>query len=170
MPNRYVVQRGFTLVELIVVIIIIGIMSAYAASRLQGTSSFSPYAAQAQAVSVIRQVQLARMQSNQNTPFSQLQIENNCLGSTAACGGNTNLSSRVLVGEQNFRFFVDPTPQANSQFIEFDALGRPLPITNSTETSYIFTGTSYTITIEDINNPSEQTRVCINGEGFVDEC
>ena len=57
-------SSGFTLVELIIVIIILGIISTFAASRFVGTSSFSTFSAQEQAISVIRQIQVNRMQSN----------------------------------------------------------------------------------------------------------
>ena len=38
MSNRYSSQRGFTLVELTIVIVILAILSIYAASRFQGAS------------------------------------------------------------------------------------------------------------------------------------
>ena len=159
MPKRFHIQRGFTLIELIVVIIILAILSVYAATRFQGPSSFSPYAAQAQAISVIRQIQLARMQSNTQDGSTNdnyiLSITRSCLGSKMACGGISDLSSKVEVDGQDMKF--SPTQQ-----IEFDLLGRPYllgkPIPNP----------EYAITISSSSN--ETTKVCINTEGFVYGC
>ncbi len=50
--------------ELILVIVLISIVSLYAAPRFFGKSSFSVYALQDQVVSVVRQVQHKRIQSN----------------------------------------------------------------------------------------------------------
>ncbi|WP_417883705.1 type II secretion system protein [Vibrio rumoiensis] len=164
MSNRYSSQRGFTLVELTIVIVILAILSAYAASRFQGASSFSPYAAQTQAISVIRQIQLARMQSNmpdgEDNPQYQLHITGTCLGSPAACSGNESLSSKVQVDGQDLSFTVTP----NVADIQFDLLGRPLPLTPSGNST---TGTQYQITIKAKGNNVESTTVCINSEGFV---
>lgn len=63
-PKTLRLNQGFTMVELIVVIIVVAIMSLYAASQFIGVSKFSAQAAQEQGISVIRQIQLGRMQSN----------------------------------------------------------------------------------------------------------
>ena len=164
MPKRYSSQRGFTLIELTMVIVILAILSVYATSRFQGASSFSPYAAQAQAISVIRQIQLARMQSNMPNGTTsdqyQLAISSTCLGSPAACGGNESLSSKVQVDGQDLSFAINP----DTNNIQFDLLGRPLPIITSGAES---TGTIYNITIKAKGNNVESTKVCINSEGFV---
>ena len=55
---------GFTLTELILVIVLLSILSLFAASRFIGKSGFSAFALQEQVISVIRQVQVNRMQSN----------------------------------------------------------------------------------------------------------
>lgn len=55
---------GFTLMELILVIVLLSILSLFAASRFMGSGSFSAYALQERVISVIRQVQVNRMQSN----------------------------------------------------------------------------------------------------------
>lgn len=165
MPKRFHIQRGFTLIELMVVIIILAILSVYAATRFQGPSSFSPYAAQAQAISVIRQIQLARMQSNtQNGSINDnyiLSITSNCLGSKMACGGVSDLSSKVEVDGQDMRFM-------STQQIEFDLLGRPL-CSNSDEGGK-FSTCSDDVDIKISSSSNENTKVCINTEGFVHGC
>ncbi|MBD1574509.1 type II secretion system protein [Vibrio sp. S17_S38] len=160
MPKRFHIQRGFTLIELMVVIIILAILSVYAATRFQGPSSFSPYAAQAQAISVIRQIQLARMQSNtQNGSTNDnyiLSITSNCLGSKMSCSGISDLSSKVEVDGQEMQF------SPSNVFIEFDLLGRPYLLGKPMQNQ------DYEITISSITN--ESTKVCINTEGFVYGC
>ncbi|WP_372377368.1 Tfp pilus assembly protein FimT/FimU [Vibrio natriegens] len=59
---------GFTLTELILVIVLLSILSLFAASRFIGKSSFSAFALQEQVISVIRQIQVNRMQSNIDIP------------------------------------------------------------------------------------------------------
>ncbi|MGO2341471.1 prepilin-type N-terminal cleavage/methylation domain-containing protein [Vibrio litoralis] len=164
MSNRYSSQRGFTLVELTIVIVILAILSIYAASRFQGASSFSPYAAQAQAISVIRQIQLARMQSNTadgagNEQY-QLEVSSTCLGSPAACDGNESLSSKVQVDGQNLKFTLTP----DTGIIQFDLLGRPLTFAEGGSGQI---GTPYQITITATGNNVESTNICINSEGYV---
>lgn len=118
-------NTGFTLVELIVVIILVSIVSAYAASRYLGAAGFSPFAAQEQAISVIRQVQVNRMQSNVdmgsvvgNTNFT-LSLLGNCIGSQAACAARSDSRSDwVSINDVTFTSNVGAT-------INFDLLGNP---------------------------------------------
>ncbi|MEF1283640.1 type II secretion system protein [Vibrio sp. M250220] len=116
---------GFTLVELIVVILLIAIVSLYAVSRYSGTSGFSPFVAQEQVISVIRQVQVNRMQSNididavvGNSNFS-LRLLNDCIGSQAACADqNQSRSDWVVIAGVTFTSNV-------GNLVNFDLLGNP---------------------------------------------
>ncbi|MEL7290750.1 MAG: prepilin-type N-terminal cleavage/methylation domain-containing protein [Pseudomonadota bacterium] len=122
-------HTGFTLVELIVVIIIVAIVSLYAASRYIGRSSFAPAVAQEQVISVIRQVQVNRMQSNvdidsivSNTNFT-LSLRGNCVGSQAACVERSDSRSDwVSIDDVTFSSNVGST-------INFDLLGSPVDVT-----------------------------------------
>lgn len=143
---------GFTLVELVVVIILIGILALYAGSRYIGVSSFSAYAAQQQAIAIIRQIQLGRMYSNLSDPSGltnyQLHISSNCLGSVQSCAASDGSSnSNRLVVEDNLRF----SPSAT---INFDLLGNP---------------DSGALTIN-ITSDSERVGVCINPQGYIYGC
>ncbi|BDU41657.1 type II secretion system protein [Vibrio nigripulchritudo] len=158
-------QKGFTLTELIVVILLLGIVATYAASKYSSPSDFSAYAAQEQAISVIRQIQLGRMQSNLSsaTPARyKLKISDNCLGSSEAvdeykCESGIR-SNYVLVEDQTFLF----TPATLE--MEFDLLGLPTCISGCTTPT---AGGNITI---GISNGVESTQVCINSEGFVYGC
>ncbi|EKO3438813.1 GspH/FimT family pseudopilin [Vibrio fluvialis] len=150
--------RGFTLVELIVVVLLVAILSAYAASRFLGVSSFSAFAAQDQAISIIRQIQVSRMQSNlsdvalQTNSYYVLAVQPGCLGSVAACALNQDDSrSDVLRGNQlSFSSSVVLT----NQRIQFDLLGNPKNEAAS----------GVTITI---SAPGSSAAVCINTQGYV---
>lgn len=116
---------GFTITELIVVILLVSIVSVYAVSRYSGTSGFSPFVAQEQVISVIRQVQVNRMQSNididavvGNSNFS-LRLLNDCIGSQAACAErNQSRSDWVVIEDVTFTSNV-------GDLVNFDLLGSP---------------------------------------------
>ncbi|BCL68515.1 MSHA pilin protein MshC [Vibrio nigripulchritudo] len=157
-------QVGFTLTELVVVILVLGIISTYVASKYSGPSGFSAYAAQEQAISVIRQIQLGRMQSNLssldysgNQSKYRLEISGNCLGTGEGCSSEIR-SNYVLVEDQTFSF----TPA--SLIVEFDLLGLPTCVSSCTTPT---AGGNITI---GMSNGVESTQVCINSEGFVYGC
>lgn len=148
-------RLGFTLVELIVVIILIGIVSAYAASRYIGISSFSTFAAQEQAISIVRQLQVYRMQSNfsdtKNKNY-QLTASGKCLGSTAGCLTATtpdSASDRSDVMRIN-----GVAVTATVSPIEFDLRGNPLNAASA--------GVSISLTASE-----QSTSICINSQGYV---
>ena len=152
--------NGFTLVELIIVIIILGIISTFAASRFVGTSSYSTFTAQEQAISVIRQIQVNRMQSNvsaANDSF-RLAINSDCLGSVAAC--NLNLSNSVQKTQADAR--SDYVRESDISFspantvIDFDLLGNPS----------VSAGVNITI---NSTTSSNSAQLCINSQGYVRE-
>ncbi|MCG6408459.1 prepilin-type N-terminal cleavage/methylation domain-containing protein [Vibrio fluvialis] len=152
---------GFTLVELIVVILLVAILSAYAASRFIGVSSFSAYAAKEQAVSIIRQIQVSRMQSNlsdaalQSNGHYVLQVSSSCLGSVAALRAvalsNDDQRSDVLRGN-NLSFASSVA--LSTQRVQFDLLGNPQ--------NEAAAGVTITITA-----PDSSASVCINSQGYV---
>ncbi|MEZ9847560.1 prepilin-type N-terminal cleavage/methylation domain-containing protein [Vibrio breoganii] len=158
--------KGFTLVELIVVIIVVAIMSLYAASKFIGVSQFSAQAAQQQAIAVIRQIQLGRMQSNIEDTDAlhsrfRLAITGDCLGSQQACDSTTNepFSHKVVIEEQNMRF----NPPLS---VDFDLLGNP-------ENCYTPDGNSHTcgdLIIIHIASSAEAELICINSQGYVYDC
>ncbi|EGU41685.1 putative MSHA pilin protein MshC [Vibrio ichthyoenteri ATCC 700023] len=114
---------GFTLVELIVVIILLAIISAYAASRYIGVGSFSAFAIQDSVISVARQVQLNRMQSNTSTLNDSfvLSISTACIGSKESCANPIDSRSDWVMNDS-----VSFSAMPNIATIEFDLLGNPL--------------------------------------------
>lgn len=146
-------QLGFTLVELVVVILLVSIVSAAAYSRYMGTSGFSAFTAQEQAISVIRQVQINRMQSNLDSPSNDsyyvLSVSSDCLGSAAGCA-NSGTQRSDFVKEEGITFSASP----NVSTVAFDLLGNPLDSAAS----------GVTITIRSSANT---VQLCINSQGYV---
>ncbi|HAS6400606.1 TPA: prepilin-type N-terminal cleavage/methylation domain-containing protein [Vibrio vulnificus] len=151
-------QAGFTLVELIVVILLISIVSAYAASRYIGTGSFSAYAAQEQAISIIRQLQVYRMQSNTTNsanPNFELTASGGCLGSSAGC---TAASTPQAAESRSDVMRLDGVSVSSTiSPIRFDLRGNPLQTNGSALNSVTITFTA----------SGESASVCINSQGYV---
>lgn len=152
------------MVELIVVIIVVAIMSLYAASQFIGVSKFSAQAAQEQGISVIRQIQLGRMQSNidESETLHQrhsLFVSADCLGSIQACTDTSDRphSHKVVIQEQDMSF--EPAMR-----VDFDLLGNPICVSGCTTPE---AGQDIRI---DISSESEQETICINSQGYVYGC
>ncbi|MGY5514172.1 type II secretion system protein [Vibrio antiquarius] len=139
---------GFTLIELIMVIVILSILSLYASSRFIRTG-ISAVAIQDQVISVVRQVQVNRMQSNVSSAVGNngfiLSIATNCIGSKASCSSQSS-SRSDWVEDRSVTF-------SPVQEVKFDLLGNPTP-------------SSVTISISE-NNSSQTCTVTINEQGYV---
>ncbi|HHX8308714.1 prepilin-type N-terminal cleavage/methylation domain-containing protein [Vibrio diabolicus] len=118
---------GFTLMELILVIVLLSILSLFAASRFIGSGSFSAYALQERVISVIRQVQVNRMQSNVASPDNNfhLQVSSSCIGSVAACAltGSAQDARSDVVIDKSAKFSVI---SGAASTINFNLLGNPV--------------------------------------------
>lgn len=152
-------SKGFTLVELIVVIILLAIIAATAISRFSGRQSYELYALQEQASSVVRQIQLNRMQSNMDMSVSgadslRLVAVNGCLGSQSACDNPAETRSDVISSD-DYTFSSQPLSTTSSP-IEFNLLGNPESAASA--------GVQITISSK---NSSDRVWVCINSQGFV---
>jgi len=147
-------SQGFTLIELIIVILLVSILSVYAASRFSGVSSVSAYAAQEQAISIIRQIQIDRMQSNLSSTSANsdyaLQVSDSCLGSVQACGLTSDEGRSDILQGNDLSFSTSPS----NTVIEFSLLGNPLGNASSG------------VTIN-IASPGSSSAVCLNSQGYV---
>ncbi|UUM30912.1 type II secretion system protein [Vibrio japonicus] len=148
--------RGFTLVELIVVILLLAIVSVYAASRMFGRDSVAAMVVRQQVISVIRQVQVNRMQSNVDlsnvTGDSSfvLAVNSDCIGSQQACALKADTRSDWVDSDGNGVFFSVNT----SPIINFDLLGNPL---DSSASGAVIT----------ISSSQDKCEVKINAQGYV---
>ncbi|PTO62570.1 prepilin-type N-terminal cleavage/methylation domain-containing protein [Vibrio splendidus] len=159
--NRH---NGFTLIELIVVIILLAIIGVVATSRYIGLSSVSAYAAQEQVIATIRYVQLARMQSNSDATEARHQLRINstgdCLGSLAGCNlidtaSSVSEKADIAATRSDINYFEEDvlfTP--TDKTYTFDLLGNP--------------SVTETITVRDSTGGSS-CEVLINSQGYVSE-
>jgi len=152
-------NKGFTLVELIVVILLLAIISVTAFSRFGGRQVYELFALQELTSSVIRQIQLNRMQSNMEMSLAgaeslRLVAVDGCLGSQSGCD-NLDETKSDVISSDDYTFSSQPVSTISSP-IEFNLLGNP----DSTASS----GVQITISS---NNSSERAWVCINSQGFV---
>jgi MSHA pilin protein MshC len=115
--------RGFTLVELIMTMVIVGVLAVYAAPRFLGSSVFQSRGFSDQVQASLRYAQKVAIAQNR---FVCVNITTNntlalTLGATNACG--TNLQS--LSGGANYTIKAPSgITVANANFF-FDVIGRP---------------------------------------------
>jgi len=143
--------------ELILVIVLLSILSLFAASRFMGSGNFSAYALQERVISVIRQVQVNRMQSNVEKPDDnfRLQVSSSCVGSVAACAltGSAQDARSDVVIDKSAKFSLT---NAVTNPIEFNLLGNPINSASG----------GVSILIEDKHGRS-RCQVEINTQGYV---
>jgi len=119
-------QRGFSLAELITVIVIIGILAATAVPRFMDRNAFDSRGFYDQAISTLRYAQKAAIAKHQFVCVTFPAINSITLttGAAAGCAGGANLTgpdgvAPYTVTNANASFTVIPGA------LGFDALGRP---------------------------------------------
>jgi MSHA pilin protein MshC len=134
---RYL-QQGFTLVELIAVIIVVGILGAVAAGRFLGRSSFDSVAYADQAAALLRYAQKVAVAQNRNV-YVRVDAAGIALCYQSACGagnrvlapGTGNSGSAATVAAcANDATWACEAPPAQVRVTPvasfyFDALGKP---------------------------------------------
>ena len=129
MSQQRKVQLGFTLVELVTTIILIGIIAVAVLPRLLSDSSYSAYTLRNEFISELRQVQLKAMQNTDQC----YQLDVNASGYTLRyfSGRSGNICSNPFRTEQPQTFsggaYITLASSASQVFsITFDSLGRML--------------------------------------------
>jgi MSHA pilin protein MshC len=173
-------QQGFTLIELITVIIVLGIVALAATSRFTGSSGYSEFALQKRFVSALRNTQLKAMYDTRSDFCYKINLITGG-GSTASfgpssksyltgqevtsCGTTIDITSpgflRSEAGEINADSLVftalDNTTAIT--YIQFDNLGRAVTSAGSCASmcEFTFTGDS-------------EAKVCVADQGYVYAC
>jgi len=143
-------QRGFTLVELVAVIIVVGVLAAVAGPKFIGNDVFETRGAQATLMSALRYAQ--------KTAVAQRRVVYVVINTAtrSLCLGYTNNCSQAVIDPSTQLAYSKVLPSAVSisasqNVLGFDALGRPVPNASATVTlqnTVDATQGSRTLTIE----------------------
>lgn len=168
-------KQGFTLLELVLVMILIGTLSVYVFSRIGGTSGFAEYTYQAKLISALRNMQTRAMHDNRDgycfkiildttTPaFGPPTLTYAPVGDTAATCGSTidfnNADYLTTSATEMSNESLSLSTSPSFSHIDFDDLGRPINDATSCATTcqITFSGES-------------TVSVCIESEGYIYAC
>jgi MSHA pilin protein MshC len=157
---RKTIQMGFTLIELIVVIIMIGILSVSVVPKIFTSSGYEEFGYQAETIAKLRAIQLRAMQDTVTiappvpparcllvyVTAKKLGIPDDNCETPSFSSSNEQSSTIVKISEQQVSF----DDQSGGYSFSFDQMGRP--------------DQARTITI----NGSEQSlTISINAEGYI---
>ncbi|TVU62510.1 prepilin-type N-terminal cleavage/methylation domain-containing protein [Vibrio atlanticus] len=159
--------KGFTLVELIIVIILIGIVSLFASSRYVGSSSFSTYLVQSEVLASLRLVQNRAM--NRSDYCNRWLLNPNQTQAIQVSPSRAeDMCSEVFPSDVTDSSFVDGIQNkvafklqtdTNVSYLDFDSSGRAQQCLVSNCQLEI----SSTVNDDSIS-------VCINTEGYIYGC
>ncbi|MGP9803145.1 prepilin-type N-terminal cleavage/methylation domain-containing protein [Rheinheimera sp. NSM] len=139
---------GYTLIELIVVIVVLAVLSVSIAPRFFTTAGTSEYLYQDQLLNLLRRVQIQAMQCTDCiTPVINISASSVLIG--AASCNDADTSAALCVAAR------DEVTLAPAGSISFDNLGRPACSTGSC-----------TITLQG----QTTLKVCIASEGYIHPC
>tara|TARA_R110001592_G_scaffold216051_2_gene469519 strand:- start:509 stop:1015 length:507 start_codon:yes stop_codon:yes gene_type:complete len=150
---------GFTTIELVVVIILIGIISATVIPKMQSTGGYEEIIYQDETVTKLRSIQLRAMQDTSGSQCGSVSINSILItsnklgipddGCTSFVDNNLNSTTIVKIIEDGVSFQY----AGGSTLFSFDHLGRPVDCASPCQISII---------------GEEQTLiVAINGQGYI---
>jgi MSHA pilin protein MshC len=148
-------NKGFTIIELVLVIVLLGVLSVTVVPKLFGSNGFEEYVYQAEVIATLRSIQLRAMQqtsigSNEcHTVIitsNLLTVDDNCVANSENSVGDA-LSKLSVEIETNHSVTFSP-----DMSFSFDDMGRPLSC--SDECIITLVG-------------NDNIRVTIESEGFI---
>ncbi len=127
--------KGFTLIELVVVIIILGILAATVTPKFLSSNDFEEYAYRSEVVSTLRAIQLRAMQqTHESNICHQVNITNDMLGLLATdsgtCGTDWFDDAKYDLnkddGPTSVQIDSDSAVTFANLTFSFDQMGRPV--------------------------------------------
>jgi len=167
---KYKPNLGFTLIELIITLIILGILSVTVIPKFFGPDLFDSYTARDQAMSALRTMQLRAMQMTDDNkchkfiisseliaPPSPITDTNTCSNFASSADNPEYLSVALDSSKTDVTFDADNAAGSTFTRIEFDDLGRPILDSENCN----ITGCKITV---------GEVAICISGEGAIYGC
>jgi len=164
-------QHGFTLVELVTVIILIGILAVAVLPKFDGSASYEAHAHRAQLISALRLTQQRAMQQTNDDYCHQIIFDNNanvsrygipdrtdCSKTTFSNNWQPDATGFEVDSKYNVTFAIKG--KSNPGAITFDSMGRPIP--NNTITNNCAGGC-----IINVTSGVETLQIQIESEGYV---
>ena len=157
------ISKGFTLVELITVMLLLAILSTYAASRYFGARSFDRHMIKSELISSLRLTQLRAMHRSglcNRWGVAQNQVGQVKEAQNSKCGSDLNKSDSSFVDISGYDATVLLTSADGSPFIDFDSLGRPKQCATSSG--------QCRLTVQPQSGMS--LSICVNTQGGINDC
>ena len=142
-------RSGFTLVELIVVLVIIGVLAVSLLPRFFDNSGTAEYLYQDQVANVLRRVQMQAMQCTSCSTPQVTVTANTLIASGGSCPNGNDALAVCVANRDNVSLAL------NANTLQFDSMGRPSACSGRCE-----------LTIQG----STQLKLCIETEGYIHPC
>lgn len=167
-------QRGFTIIELVTVIILIGILAVAVLPKFDGTASYEAHSHRAQLISALRLTQQRAMQQTDNSDgyCHQLIFDNNSTVSRYGVPNRLDCSVTSFSGwtpdatgfevKKRYQVSFGINGKTNPSAVTFDSMGRPISNTNTTLTNNCAGGC-----IINVQTSVETLKIQIESEGYV---
>lgn len=155
--TRSFVQTGFSLIELVAVMILLGVLAVTALPRFTGKSDFSVYSARDQITAGARLAQQRAMTDRQSDLCYRLAIASNVL---ALQHQDSSAVIQSFGPSEEWRdgIVIDTDVSVSDATVYFDGLGNVLSACSGSQLSSITT-----ISIDSL-------AVCINPVGYIYDC
>jgi len=160
-------QQGFTIVELVTVIVLIGILTVVIAPKFSGTDTYEAYAHRTQLISALRLTQQRAMQqTNPNDGYChQIIFDNDANVSRYGVPDRTDCTVTTFPNDwqpdatgfevdSKYEVSFQTNGVANPSVVAFDSMGRPL-------------GHCYGGCIINVTSSIETKQIKIESEGYV---
>jgi MSHA pilin protein MshC len=169
-------NRGFTLIELITVIILLGILAVAVLPKFDGTASYEAHTHRAQLISALRLTQQRAMQQTDTDDgyCHQLVFDNDSLVSRYGVPDRVDCTVTTFSGqvpewepdatgfevEKKYQVSFGIQGQTNPSAVTFDNMGRP--VSNATIANNCVGGCIITV-----QSSVETLRIQIESEGYI---
>ncbi|MGM0907119.1 MAG: prepilin-type N-terminal cleavage/methylation domain-containing protein [Pseudomonadota bacterium] len=155
-------SQGFTLIELIIILVIIGILAVSAAPIIIGDGGIQSQAVRERAVSVLRNIQLSAMQNTDQCVASVINTDRLGAPTSGDCSSGLSLSAGATEEPDRINTTNNVVVALNGGSLPitiiFDGLGRPTGNACAAGCTLTFSDNSATHSL------------CIESEGYIHPC